>query len=30
VRLFTVGISGPDHKAGVEKVKAALAWRDAL
>jgi probable F420-dependent oxidoreductase len=30
VRLFTVGVSGPDHKAGIEKVKAALAWRDAL
>ncbi|GAA4179237.1 LLM class F420-dependent oxidoreductase [Gryllotalpicola koreensis] len=30
VRLFTVGITGPDHKAGVEQVKAALAWRDSL
>jgi probable F420-dependent oxidoreductase len=30
VRLFTVGITGPDHAAGIEKVKAALAWRDAL
>ncbi|MCL2514801.1 MAG: LLM class F420-dependent oxidoreductase [Microbacteriaceae bacterium] len=30
VRLFTVGVSGPDHRDGIEKVKAALAWRDAL
>jgi len=30
VRLFTVGISGPDHKTGIEQVKAALAWRDSL
>ena len=30
VRLFTVGISGPDHSEGIEKVKAALAWRASL
>jgi probable F420-dependent oxidoreductase len=30
VRLFTVGLSSAADRDGIEKVKAALAWRDAL
>jgi hypothetical protein len=30
VRLFTIGISGPDYTQDLGKIKAALAWRDSL
>ncbi|GAA4157919.1 LLM class F420-dependent oxidoreductase [Gryllotalpicola daejeonensis] len=30
VRLFTIGISGPDYRKDLDTIKAALAWRDAL
>ncbi len=30
VRLFTLGITGPDYGQGVERVKKLLAWRDRL